>query len=302
MPVQPEPALVERLRDELPELPGKRIVRLRDELGAATAQTLVTGGLDALWAATRDAGAEPVAAANVIANQLVGAGVDPSTRDRRSSSRSSSRRATRSRARRSTTRSRTPATRASAPIRTSSRRRSRTRRSSSRSSTRCSRRTQRQVEAYRGGKTGPARLLRRPGDEGGRTARPTRASSTSSSARSSTREDLRVRADARDHALRLARRDDRRCRARQRRGPREPVAARGRTAVVGAHPAACPQLFLVVAGSGWARSGDEPRSPVAAGEAALWEDEEVHESGSDRGLTAVIVEADAIEPLARPRL
>jgi hypothetical protein len=73
-------------------------------------------------------------------------------------------------------------------------------------------------------------------------------------------------------------------------------------AFVGAHPAACPQLFLVVAGSGWARSGDEPRSPVAAGEAALWEVDEVHESGSDRGLTAVIVEADAIEPLARPRL
>ena len=53
-------------------------MRLRDELGVETAQTLVTGGLDALWAATRDAGAEPVAAANVIANRLVGAGVDPS--------------------------------------------------------------------------------------------------------------------------------------------------------------------------------------------------------------------------------
>jgi quercetin dioxygenase-like cupin family protein len=72
--------------------------------------------------------------------------------------------------------------------------------------------------------------------------------------------------------------------------------------VVGAHPAACPQLFLVVAGSGWARSGDESRSPLAAGEAALWEVGEVHASGSDSGLTAVIVEADAIEPLARPRL
>jgi aspartyl-tRNA(Asn)/glutamyl-tRNA(Gln) amidotransferase subunit B len=36
----------------------------------------VTGGLDPLWGATVAAGAEPVAAANVIANQLVGAGVD----------------------------------------------------------------------------------------------------------------------------------------------------------------------------------------------------------------------------------
>jgi Asp-tRNA(Asn)/Glu-tRNA(Gln) amidotransferase B subunit len=58
-------------------------VRLRHELGAATAQTLVTGGLDTLWAATREAGAEPVAAANVIANQLVGAGVDPAAVDAR---------------------------------------------------------------------------------------------------------------------------------------------------------------------------------------------------------------------------
>ena len=83
VPVRPEPALVEQLRGELPELPGRRIVRLRDELGAAAAQTLVTGGLDALWAATRDAGAEAVAAANVIANQLVGAGVDPAAVDPR---------------------------------------------------------------------------------------------------------------------------------------------------------------------------------------------------------------------------
>jgi Asp-tRNA(Asn)/Glu-tRNA(Gln) amidotransferase B subunit len=34
------------------------------------------GGLDPLWAATRDAGADAVAAANVIANQLVGANID----------------------------------------------------------------------------------------------------------------------------------------------------------------------------------------------------------------------------------
>ena len=38
---------------------------------------LVTGGLDRLWDETVAAGAERVAAANVIANNLVGAGVDP---------------------------------------------------------------------------------------------------------------------------------------------------------------------------------------------------------------------------------
>ena len=42
---------------------------------------LVTGGLDTLWEATVAAGAEGVAASNVIANQLVGAGVDPAAVD-----------------------------------------------------------------------------------------------------------------------------------------------------------------------------------------------------------------------------
>jgi aspartyl-tRNA(Asn)/glutamyl-tRNA(Gln) amidotransferase subunit B len=81
VPVQPEAALVDRLRGELPEPPGRRIVALRDELGAATAQTLVMGGLDRLWSEVRGAGADGTAAANVIANNLVGAGVDPSRVD-----------------------------------------------------------------------------------------------------------------------------------------------------------------------------------------------------------------------------
>jgi Asp-tRNA(Asn)/Glu-tRNA(Gln) amidotransferase B subunit len=38
---------------------------------------LVTGGLDRLWGETVAAGADRVGAANVIANTLVGAGVDP---------------------------------------------------------------------------------------------------------------------------------------------------------------------------------------------------------------------------------
>jgi len=76
VPVQPDHAMLERLRAELPELPGLRIVRLRDEVGAATAQTLVMGGLDRLWSDVRAEGADPTTAANVIANNLVGAAVD----------------------------------------------------------------------------------------------------------------------------------------------------------------------------------------------------------------------------------
>jgi aspartyl-tRNA(Asn)/glutamyl-tRNA(Gln) amidotransferase subunit B len=77
VPVRPERELVERLRGELPEAPGARIVRLRDGLGSATAQTLVTGGLDALWSEVHATGIDATSAANVIVNNLVGAGVDP---------------------------------------------------------------------------------------------------------------------------------------------------------------------------------------------------------------------------------
>ena len=67
--------------------------------------------------------------------------------------------------------------------------------------------------------------------------------------------------------------------------------------VLGMHPAACPQLFLVVAGSGWVRSRDGARQPLEPGWAALWKTGEPHESGSEHGLTAVVVEADSLELL-----
>jgi aspartyl-tRNA(Asn)/glutamyl-tRNA(Gln) amidotransferase subunit B len=77
VPLEPSPELVERLRGELPELPADRIRRIERELDLDRAVVLVTGGLDRLWQETVAAGAEPVQAANVIANALVGAGVDP---------------------------------------------------------------------------------------------------------------------------------------------------------------------------------------------------------------------------------
>jgi aspartyl-tRNA(Asn)/glutamyl-tRNA(Gln) amidotransferase subunit B len=77
VPVEPPAELVEVLRAELPELPGTRIRRLEADLDLERATVLVTGGLDGLWQETVAAGAEKMAAANVIANALVGAGVDP---------------------------------------------------------------------------------------------------------------------------------------------------------------------------------------------------------------------------------
>ena len=77
VPVEPARELVEELRSKLPELPADRIRRLAGELDLERAMVLVTGGLDRLWGETVAAGADRVGAANVIANALVGAGVDP---------------------------------------------------------------------------------------------------------------------------------------------------------------------------------------------------------------------------------
>ena len=62
--------------------------------------------------------------------------------------------------------------------------------------------------------------------------------------------------------------------------------------IVGFHEATVPQLFCVVAGSGWVTGPDRARVPVAAFEAAFWEAGEWHESGSDSGMTAVVLEGE----------
>ena len=77
VPVEPSRQLVDALRAELPESPAARIRRLEPALDLERATVLVTGGLDGLWDDTVAAGADGVSSANVIANNLVGAGVDP---------------------------------------------------------------------------------------------------------------------------------------------------------------------------------------------------------------------------------
>ena len=64
--------------------------------------------------------------------------------------------------------------------------------------------------------------------------------------------------------------------------------------VVARHPAASAQLFAVVSGDGWVSGADGAREAIAAGQAVLWEPGEEHESGSDEGMTALVVEAEAI--------
>ncbi|MGZ4390188.1 MAG: Asp-tRNA(Asn)/Glu-tRNA(Gln) amidotransferase subunit GatB, partial [Gaiellaceae bacterium] len=81
VPVEPPAEMVERMREEIPELPGARIVKLRAELDDYLATVLVTGGLDALWREVVAAGAEPREAANVLANQFAATGIDAAAVD-----------------------------------------------------------------------------------------------------------------------------------------------------------------------------------------------------------------------------
>jgi quercetin dioxygenase-like cupin family protein len=65
--------------------------------------------------------------------------------------------------------------------------------------------------------------------------------------------------------------------------------------VVARHPAVVPQLFVVVSGTGWVSGADGEREAIGAGEAVLWEQGEEHESGSDEGMTALVLEAVSLE-------
>jgi quercetin dioxygenase-like cupin family protein len=65
---------------------------------------------------------------------------------------------------------------------------------------------------------------------------------------------------------------------------------------VGAHQATPRQLFLVVRGEGWVRGPEQERTAIVADQAAFWEDGEEHESGSDTGMVALVIEGDTLDP------
>jgi quercetin dioxygenase-like cupin family protein len=67
---------------------------------------------------------------------------------------------------------------------------------------------------------------------------------------------------------------------------------------LGRHPATVAQLFVVVSGSGWVSGADGERVAVSVGEAALWEAGEEHESGTDEGMTALVVESERLDVLS----
>jgi aspartyl-tRNA(Asn)/glutamyl-tRNA(Gln) amidotransferase subunit B len=78
VPLEPPRDLVERVRGELPELPGVRLRRLAEHLDYDLAEGLVTSGRDRLY--ERVPG-DRRAVANVLMNQFAASGVDPDAVD-----------------------------------------------------------------------------------------------------------------------------------------------------------------------------------------------------------------------------
>lgn len=65
---------------------------------------------------------------------------------------------------------------------------------------------------------------------------------------------------------------------------------------VGYHQAVTPQLFLVMQREGWVRDETSGRAPIKMGWAVFWDKGEWHESGTDTGKTAIVIEGQIINP------
>lgn len=69
--------------------------------------------------------------------------------------------------------------------------------------------------------------------------------------------------------------------------------------VIGPHKAGFCQILLAVAGSGWIAGADDQRVALAQGNAAFIPRGEVHSKGSERGMTAFMVQVRDMTPLVQ---
>ncbi len=64
--------------------------------------------------------------------------------------------------------------------------------------------------------------------------------------------------------------------------------------LIGMHPASTPQLLAIVEGEGWIRGERGPKTPITAHDAVYWEEGELHETGTDSGMVAIVIETRAL--------
>ncbi|TYS89814.1 cupin [Rossellomorea aquimaris] len=64
--------------------------------------------------------------------------------------------------------------------------------------------------------------------------------------------------------------------------------------IIGYHQAVVPQLLLIVQGEGFVRGESGEFIKVHSGEAVFWEKDEWHETKTDTGLTAIVIECEEL--------
>lgn len=70
------------------------------------------------------------------------------------------------------------------------------------------------------------------------------------------------------------------------------------TGIIGYHQATMPQLLLVVSGEGLVRGESDDYCRVEPGTAIFWKKGEWHETKTETGLTAVVIESEELNPCA----
>lgn len=73
------------------------------------------------------------------------------------------------------------------------------------------------------------------------------------------------------------------------------VARFEKDSLLGRHPTKIWQLFVVIEGSGWVSGEDQVRCPISTGQAVLWHPGEEHDSGSETGMSVLIL-ASSTDP------
>ncbi|WJE17175.1 cupin [Halobacillus sp. ACCC02827] len=68
--------------------------------------------------------------------------------------------------------------------------------------------------------------------------------------------------------------------------------------IIGYHQAVVPQLLLIVKGEGIVKGKEDSSITVKSGNAVYWEKDEWHETKTEDGLTAIVIESEELDPTA----
>ncbi|MEL3971458.1 cupin domain-containing protein [Rossellomorea oryzaecorticis] len=70
----------------------------------------------------------------------------------------------------------------------------------------------------------------------------------------------------------------------------------GEKGIIGYHQAVVPQLLMILKGEGLVKGEEGEYVPIKAGEAVFWDKNEWHETKSENGLVAIVIESPELEP------